>query len=123
MVDSVYSAAARAYSTAAKMLSGKKPEGMGDEQARIALPSAMTHPAAVAGVERPSFGELLDQSINKSIKAEHKGEETSIKTLVKKAELHDMVTAVTNAELTLQTVVAVRDKVINAYQDILKMPI
>jgi len=30
---------------------------------------------------------------------------------------------VANAELTLQTVIAVRDKVIQAYQDILRMPI
>jgi len=34
-----------------------------------------------------------------------------------------VVTAVTNAEVTLQTVVAVRDKVISAYQDILRMPV
>jgi flagellar hook-basal body complex protein FliE len=31
--------------------------------------------------------------------------------------------AVTNAQVALQTVVAVRDRVISAYQDILKMPI
>ena len=30
---------------------------------------------------------------------------------------------VTNAEVTLQTVVAVRDRVIAAYQEILRMPI
>jgi flagellar hook-basal body complex protein FliE len=34
-----------------------------------------------------------------------------------------VVTAVTNAELTLETVVAVRDRVVQAYQDILRMPI
>ena len=35
----------------------------------------------------------------------------------------DVVTAVAEAEATLQTVVAVRDKVIAAYNDIIKMPI
>jgi flagellar hook-basal body complex protein FliE len=34
-----------------------------------------------------------------------------------------VVTAVSNAEVTLQTVVAVRDRVVAAYLDILKMPI
>ena len=34
-----------------------------------------------------------------------------------------LVTAVANAELTLNTVVAVRDRVINAYNDIIKMSI
>ena len=31
--------------------------------------------------------------------------------------------AVTNAEITLQTVVSIRDRVIQAYQEILRMPI
>ncbi len=35
----------------------------------------------------------------------------------------DVVQAVSNAELTLQTVVAVRDRVVNAYQEIMRMPI
>ena len=34
-----------------------------------------------------------------------------------------MVTAVANAELALQTVVAVRDQVVAAYQEIMRMPI
>jgi len=34
-----------------------------------------------------------------------------------------VVTAVANAQHTLETVVAVRDKVLNAYQEILRMPI
>jgi len=33
------------------------------------------------------------------------------------------VTAVANAEHTLETVIAVRDKVLTAYQEILRMPI
>ena len=41
---------------------------------------------------------------------------------VGKADLNDVVQAVTNAEVTLQTVTAVRDKVLNAYQEILRMP-
>ena len=46
-----------------------------------------------------------------------------IQALAGKADLADVVTAVSNAELTLQTVVAVRDRVVAAYLDILKMPI
>ena len=40
-----------------------------------------------------------------------------------KAEMVDVVTAVAEAELTVQTIVAVRDRVISAYQEILRMPI
>ena len=39
------------------------------------------------------------------------------------ADVTDVVMAVTNAETTLQTVVAVRDRVMAAYQEILRMPI
>ena len=39
------------------------------------------------------------------------------------ADLMDVVQAVGNAEMTLQTVVAVRDKVVNAYQELMRMPI
>ena len=40
-----------------------------------------------------------------------------------KADLGQVVTAVSNAEVTLQAAVAVRDKVIQAYMDIIRMPI
>ena len=43
--------------------------------------------------------------------------------LSSQADLNEIVTAVNNAEMTLQTVVAVRDKVIQAYQEIMRMPI
>ncbi len=40
-----------------------------------------------------------------------------------KVDLSTLVTSVASAELSLSTLVAVRDRVINAYQDIIKMPI
>jgi flagellar hook-basal body complex protein FliE len=40
-----------------------------------------------------------------------------------KGDIVDVVQAVNSAELTLDTVVAVRDKVIAAYQSIMQMPI
>jgi flagellar hook-basal body complex protein FliE len=39
------------------------------------------------------------------------------------ADPTDVVQAVNSADMTLQTVVAIRDKMIGAYQDILRMPI
>ena len=40
-----------------------------------------------------------------------------------KANIVDVVNSVNSAELTLDTVVAVRDKVVQAYQSIMNMPI
>jgi len=39
------------------------------------------------------------------------------------ANITDVVTAIAQAELALQTTVAVRDRVVQAYQDIMRMPI
>lgn len=72
---------------------------------------------------RPEFSEMLGTSLDKARDAGYSGESMSTKAIVNEAELHDLVTAVSNAELTLNTVVAVRDRVIGAYNDIIKMPI
>jgi flagellar hook-basal body complex protein FliE len=40
-----------------------------------------------------------------------------------KAELVDVVTSISAAEASLETVMAVRDQVISAYQEIMRMPI
>jgi len=73
-------------------------------------------------VDGPSFGDMLETAVSQSIDTMHQGEEMTAKGIVGKADLADVVNAVTNAEVTLQAVVNVRDKVISAYQEILRMP-
>jgi flagellar hook-basal body complex protein FliE len=50
------------------------------------------------------------------------GESLSMAAVRDEADLNNVITAVAEAELTLETVVAVRDKVIDAYREILRMP-
>ena len=50
-------------------------------------------------------------------------EKASSKALVNQADITDVVSAVTQAELTLKTVVAVRDKLVTSLQEIMRMPI
>jgi flagellar hook-basal body complex protein FliE len=69
------------------------------------------------------FGDLLKQSLESSFNAVKEGETQSMKALDGKADIGTVVNAVSNAELTLQTVTAVRDRVISAYQTIMQMPI
>lgn len=71
----------------------------------------------------PKFDELVSESLSTAKANAYKSEAISTKSLIGEAELHELVTSVTNAELTLSTVVAIRDKVIGAYQDILRMAI
>ncbi len=73
--------------------------------------------------QTPSFGDMLAKATDGAIAAQRKSEQASAAAVVGKADLNDVVAAVTNAEVTLQTVVALRDKVVNAYQEIMRMPI
>lgn len=50
-------------------------------------------------------------------------EAVTAKSLMKQADLTDVVTAITKAEVTLRTVVELRDKLVAAHQEILRMPI
>lgn len=70
-----------------------------------------------------SFADFLKDAVEETGKSTLVGEQAILKGAAGQAELVDVVTAVANAELALETVVAVRDKVIQAYQDIMRMPI
>lgn len=70
-----------------------------------------------------SFADLLQNSVQNSIETMREGEDMSAKAVTGEANLTDVVQSITAAELTLQTVVSVRDRMISAYQEILRMPI
>lgn len=71
----------------------------------------------------PDFGEMLKGVLNDSVSASKKAEGMMQAHVAGKAELIDVVTAISSAETSLETVMAVRDQVINAYQEIMRMPI
>ena len=71
------------------------------------------------------FGDFLEKAIDQTVDASKASErQMAVSTAGNSgSNLIDVVTAVSEAETTLQTVMAVRDKVIAAYNDIIKMPI
>jgi flagellar hook-basal body complex protein FliE len=69
------------------------------------------------------FAELVKQVAESAIETSETGERQALAAVRGKAELTEVVTAIANAEVTLQTVVAVRDRIISAYQEIMRMPI
>ncbi len=50
-------------------------------------------------------------------------EQTAMMAMTSDADPHALVQALTQTELAVQTAVTVRDKVVEAYQEILRMPI
>lgn len=70
-----------------------------------------------------SFKSALTDVLGGVSDASAASETVSMEAVAGQADLVDVVTAVTNAELVVETVVAVRDRVIQAYNDIIRMPI
>ena len=81
---------------------------------------ASDKPVAAGGAD---FGKMLEGALNSTLKTTQNAESMMTQQASGKAELIDAVTAVSSAETSLQSVIAVRDQVIAAYQQIMQMPI
>ena len=80
------------------------------------------------GLEAPTqptgaFKDLLKDVAADAIQAGRQADKMTAAAVDGEAGVTEVVTALANAEITLQTVVAVRDRVVQAYQEILRMPI
>lgn len=51
------------------------------------------------------------------------GEQMSMKGIAGEADLTDVVQAVNSADITLRTIVTLRDRMVQAYQEVIRMPI
>jgi flagellar hook-basal body complex protein FliE len=88
--------------------------------------SSLTDKAALAaGPEAAggSFGDILKNVMGDTIQSTKAAESQMSAGLQGKADLVNVVTAVSSAEASLETMMAVRDQVISAYQEIMRMPI
>jgi flagellar hook-basal body complex protein FliE len=102
------SLAAGAYAAIAQKFSG------GAAAAKTAL-----GPTAGDG----SFSNLLTQAIGSVAETGQAADLTATKAAVGRTDLIDVVTAVAESETAIQTLVSVRDRVISAYEEIMRMPI
>jgi flagellar hook-basal body complex protein FliE len=80
-----------------------------------------------AGVEQADtsggFGALVSQLVGDAGQGLRAAETASAKQIAGKGDLIDVVTAIGAAESALDTMVAVRDRVVGAYSDIMRMQI
>ena len=71
----------------------------------------------------PSFSAVLKDAIGSVMEAGHKSDAQTMAMANGKANVMDVVTAVADTDVAVSTLVSVRDKVIQAYEDIMKMTI
>ena len=71
----------------------------------------------------PSFSALLKDAVGSVLEAGKKSDAQTMAMTSGKANVMDVVTAVAETDVAVSTLVSVRDRVIQAYEDIMKMPI
>jgi flagellar hook-basal body complex protein FliE len=76
-----------------------------------------------AGDTPIDFGAMVKTAMASAEQAAKGAEQAGLAAAAGRADIVDVATAVAAAETTLETVLAVRDQVISAYQEILRMPI
>lgn len=76
-----------------------------------------------AGGGDADFGNLVQEAIRQAGATTGAAEHQALSVASGQGDIVNVVTAIAAAETQLQTVMAVRDQVIQAYQEILRMPI
>ena len=89
------------------------------------LAKIMDQSGAGKGAETggPSFGAVLKEAIGNVVEAGKKSDAQTVAMASGKANVMDVVTAVAETDVAVSTLVSVRDRVIQAYEDIMRMPI
>ena len=103
-----FSAAAAAYSTASKLIDSRL---------------SPTAPVGDQAGQGPDFAKVLSQALQSVEDTGKASDQKSLDLVNGKGNLVDVVTSVAQTQLAVEGLVAVRDRVISAYQSIMQMPI
>lgn len=94
----------------------------------IAVQAAQAYSAARPTISAPAASQaesagIAFEAIQKLAGVLERGEQASIGLMTGRADPHSVVEAIAAAELAIETAVTLRDKVVEAYQEILRMPV
>jgi flagellar hook-basal body complex protein FliE len=93
-------------------------------RAYAAVQNGARPPGAAAPVaDGADFGQMVTKAVQDVVGNSKAAETQMSKAMTGKADLVDVVTSISAAQTSLETMMAVRDQVISAYQSILNMPI
>ena len=91
---------------------------------RLMQDSGKTSTGALGqSTQTPDFGKFLTDQLQGVMDAGKASDQMQLDLLNGKGNVVDVVTALSQTELAMQSMVAVRDKVISAYEEIMRMPI
>lgn len=96
------------------------PSGAASAYARVQDGAGATDVTADAG----GFGAALGRAVGGVVAAGREADAKAVGAIAgTSGNMTEVVTAVTRAELALQSAVAIRDRMVQAYQDVMRMPI
>ncbi|MCP8883500.1 flagellar hook-basal body complex protein FliE [Devosia sp. XJ19-1] len=108
-INTAFNAATTAYGNASRLIN------------QAAKPSAdLTAKAPSAG---GNFADLLAQNVQGVVDQGKAADQMALDSLSGKANVVDMVTALSETEMAIESMVTIRDRVISAYEEIMRMPI
>lgn len=69
------------------------------------------------------FGKMVQEAVETVVDKGREADNKAVGLVEGKTDVIDVVTAISETEVALETMVAVRDRVISAYEEIMRMPI
>ena len=103
-----FNAAATAYGNASRLITEMGKGGQGATQ---------------GSGQGPDFAQFLAQSVQGVVDGGRNSDQLSLDMVNGRANVVDVVTAISQTELAVESLVTVRDRVISAYEEIMRMPI
>lgn len=91
--------------------------------ARLNDPGARIAKSVGNGGEGPNFASLVKDALGTVVEAGRKSDAQAVSLATGKANIVDVVSAVAETEVAIEALVSVRDRVIQAYEEIMRMPI
>ena len=86
------------------------------------MPSPIESAPSTSGAAA-SFGQVLEQAAADAVSSVNKAEATAVDGLQGKAGTREVVDAIMQAERSMQTAIAIRDKLVSAYHELSRMQI
>ena len=109
MVTTPFNAATSAYGNAARLMNQMAKPGI--------------EPLAAPGQGGNDFAKLLAEQVKGVVDAGNESDKKAMDLVNGKGDVVDVVTAISQTEMAIETMVTVRDRVISAYEEIMRMPI
>lgn len=97
---------------------------IGGDALKAISPRTIEQEPAKDGASGPSFGEALAKALTEVNQAQLTSDDAAVRLATgQSANLQDVVLATEKASLALQFTMAIRNKVVDAYNEIMRMPV